>query len=159
MVRLKILKVGDPGDELLRENLLQGPPVTPEQVLPLARPMRELCRRLRGLGLAAPQVGLRLPFFFMGAKVMPMVGEFVLNPRIAPEQGLKMVPGPEGCLSLPGGTWTVKRHPVVWLTFMDLKGTERTVRLAGLPAIVAQHETDHLRGLLIDATGKPAPRA
>jgi peptide deformylase len=54
----------------------------------------------------------------------------------------------EGCLSLPGIFGPVTRHLEVTVQFADESGGERVLQLAGLNARAAQHEIDHLDGVL-----------
>lgn len=62
----------------------------------------------------------------------------------------------EGCYSHPGEFYVVRRHQHVTLTWTDSDGEIHAQRLSGLPAIIAQHEHDHLDGTLISDIGKKA---
>ena len=86
-----------------------------------------------GLGLAAPQVGIDARFF------VTAWGEVFVNPRIV--YGIDKVPSEEGCLSLPGVTRVKRRCRKI------VMADGRTFE--GQKAIVIQHETDHLNGILI----------
>ena len=72
----------------------------------------------------------------------------VINPKIEIVNGTR-VSDSEGCLSLPGRTVQVSRPKTVRVHFLDRFGNERLMEMDGLPARVAQHETDHLNGILI----------
>ena len=108
-------------------------------------------RHPRCVGLAAPQVGSRLRVAVMDASVHPRGkggrGLVVLiNPRIDRAEGV--VIQREGCLSVPDFTGNVRRSARVRLRAFDRDGTSHEWRLEGFEAVVAQHEVDHLDGLL-----------
>ena len=117
------------------------------------RDLRSLAERLerlmddaQGIGLAATQVGvLRRLFVFRpddeGAKA-------VVNPRIV-ESGDEAEVQEEGCLSLQGVRVPVPRSLRVTLVGQSLDGDEVRFELEGMGARVAQHESDHLDGVLI----------
>ena len=54
----------------------------------------------------------------------------------------------EGCLSLPNIWGEVKRSPEVTLSYFDQRGVQRTKNFTGFMATIAQHEVDHLHGIL-----------
>jgi peptide deformylase len=60
----------------------------------------------------------------------------------------------EGCLSLPGIQADVKRHDHILVKGQDIGGKEKKFRMTGMWARVAQHETDHLDGILISDRGE-----
>ncbi|WP_226625940.1 peptide deformylase [Alloyangia pacifica] len=102
-----------------------------------------------GRGLAAPQVGAMVRVFVMDAgwKDGEMTPRACINPEItwASEE---RATGGEGCLSIPGVTAQVARHARIRLAYTDLAGEVQEVELSGAEAIVAQHEYDHLDGLV-----------
>lgn len=104
-----------------------------------------------GIGLAAPQVGfsVRLWVADISGGSRPYVA---INPRISGHSG--STTRIEGCLSLPGVNVAVERPEIVTVEYLDLDGTQRAMRVAGLLSRVAQHETDHLDGMLITDRGK-----
>lgn len=114
--------------------------------------MIDLMRRQpRCVGLAAPQIGSSMRIAVMDATNHPRVqasrGLIVLvNPMI--EQARGRVVGREGCLSVPDFTGNVARLSHVEVTALDQVGVRFTVILEGFEAVVAQHEIDHLNGLL-----------
>ena len=108
-------------------------------------------RHPRCVGLAAPQVGSGLRIAVMDASGHPKAkashGLLVLvNPRIEPEEG--SVRQREGCLSIPDFTANVRRASRIRLQALDRSGSAFGIRLEGFEAIVAQHEVDHLDGML-----------
>jgi len=56
--------------------------------------------------------------------------------------------GEEGCLSLPGEFDELERHESIIVKFLDRKGAEHGLKLAGLNARIVQHEVDHIEGIL-----------
>lgn len=103
-----------------------------------------------GVGLAAPQVheGLRLFVGLLdeepGPDTEPMA---VINPEIVP-QGSATADGWEGCLSIPDIRGLVPRHTDIVVKALDRDGKALELRLKGFAARIAQHETDHLDGVL-----------
>ncbi|MHA7869144.1 MAG: peptide deformylase [Salipiger thiooxidans] len=102
-----------------------------------------------GRGLAAPQVGVLKRVFVMDAgwKEGDMVPLACINPEIV-EVSEETASGPEGCLSIPGVTAQVRRPVRIRMAFTDLSGTRQERDFEGSEAIVAQHEYDHLEGLV-----------
>lgn len=96
-----------------------------------------------GVGIAATQIGSGERIIIIDVDgVMPLV-----NPEIV-STSLRKIEFEEGCLSVPGVTGIVKRHREVKLKALDRHGKPVTIKAKGLLAIVLQHETDHLDGIL-----------
>lgn len=96
----------------------------------------------RGIGISAPQVGSDKQFFWAN-------DEFVVKPTII-GAAKEMVQVDEGCLSLPGKTFKVLRAPVIAVEYYNIVGMRIRRVLENMPAIVFQHEFDHLFGVMID---------
>lgn len=96
-----------------------------------------------GIGLAAIQVGVPLRIF--AVRTDPVYVCF--NPKIVDATG-ELIASEEGCLSFPGLNIKVKRYDEIRLRFQTHDGKFITRKLAGLAARVAQHENDHLDGIL-----------
>jgi peptide deformylase len=106
-----------------------------------------------GIGLAAPQVGVqkRLFVYDLQDEEGPKV---IVNPIISETRGEWEYD--EGCLSVPGLSWTIVRPKEVHLTGYDLGGNEVSIEADELMARLFQHELDHLDGvLLLDRLDKP----
>ena len=113
----------------------------------LVERMTRLMIDANGVGLAATQVGvLRRVFVFRPRD--EEVASVVVNPRIV-ERGGETEVDDEGCLSLQGILVPVERHARVTVEGSDEKGGAVRFDLAELAARVAQHELDHLDGVLI----------
>ena len=109
--------------------------------------MRHLLHDANGIGLAATQVGvLRRVFLFLPDPEQDAV--VLVNPRIV-ESSDERLSDDEGCLSLQGVVIPVERHERVTVEATDPEGNEVRFELEGLPARIAQHELDHLDGVLI----------
>jgi peptide deformylase len=138
-----------------------------EPVGPITDEIRALVPRLmakmyetRGVGLAAPQVGLSLRLVVANEFGNPEIkeGEEVwINPVILEREGA--VRGEEGCLSLPGITGKILRAQKIVVRYTDLEGVERTVTALDWKARIFQHEIDHLDGILIIDKMSPAELA
>lgn len=103
------------------------------------------------VGIAAPQVGRaeRVVVIDTSARATPGTGHgrvVLVNPEISAWQGT--VVGREGCLSVPDFTGNVIRAERITIDALDEHGGTRRYEMEGFEARVAQHEIDHLDGLL-----------
>jgi peptide deformylase len=118
-----------------------------DNLVRLVERMSRLMVDASGVGLAATQVGvLRRVFVFRPRD--EEVTSVVVNPRIV-EHGGESETDEEGCLSLQGILVPVERDVRVTVEGSDEKGEDVRFELADLAARVAQHELDHLDGVLI----------
>lgn len=120
--------------------------ITPE-IGDLAKKMIELMIEARGIGLAAPQVGVGLRMFVSSLTSEEQDAQVFINPQLDDFQGLSEIE--EGCLSLPGVQVKVRRPATCAITAQDLTGETFSFQAQELEAAVVQHETDHLDGRLI----------
>jgi peptide deformylase len=113
----------------------------------LAARMVNLMRDAHGVGLAGTQVGIlrRLFVFQTDPEGEPTA---VVNPEIL-ERSDELETDQEGCLSLQGVHVPVERNLRVTLVGKDPDGDDLRLELEGIEARVAQHELDHLDGVLI----------
>lgn len=128
-----------------------------EDLARLADRMGHLMRDARGVGLAATQVGVlqRLFVFQAGDGEEPTT---VVNPEIT-ARSKETETVEEGCLSLQGVLVPVERAVKVTLVGQDVQGALLTLELDEMDARVAQHELDHLDGvLMIERTDDEARR-
>lgn len=109
----------------------------------------------RGVGLAAPQVGLLKRMIVIDAEQEeneegkhiagnPM---FLINPEIIASSEETIV-FCEGCLSVPGQKADVVRHQKVTVRYQDKEGFQKTIEAEDYLAVILQHEIDHLDGIL-----------
>lgn len=124
----------------------------------------------KGVGLAAPQVGIPLRIFQMRPQENGPVTTYI-NPvveqisqelnddirqseRLAKAKATGKIPAPkgkkmlEGCLSIPNIWGYVSRSKEVKLSWQDETGKKRTKVFKGFSAVIVQHELDHLNGVL-----------
>jgi peptide deformylase len=113
----------------------------------LAGRMLEVMREKRGVGLAAPQVGVSIRMFVMNATGEPGSDRVYINPRLSEAEGEEE--REEGCLSLPEVNTPVLRSLKLRMRARDLEGREIDETAEGFVARIWQHETDHLDGVLI----------
>jgi peptide deformylase len=102
----------------------------------------------RGVGIAAPQVGVGINMILV--KRLDKEGEpfeVYFNPRIL-EYGDSINSGTEGCLSVPGYRGQVERSQNIKISFLDSIGCKKKEEISGFTAVIFQHEIDHLSGAL-----------
>jgi peptide deformylase len=124
-----------------------------DSVTDLVERMTILMEEARGVGLAAPQLGvLRRVLVYRTAEDEPVTA--LVNPRIV-SSGEELELAEEGCLSLGAATVVVdvERPIAVTLEAQTPTGDPVQLEAEGLQARVIQHEVDHLDGVLtIDRT-------
>jgi peptide deformylase len=124
-----------------------------ESVTDLVERMTTLMDEARGVGLAAPQVGvLRRVLVYRTAEEEPVVA--LVNPQVV-SAGEEKETADEGCLSLGAASVVVEveRPLTITIEAHDPAGKELRLDAEGLQARVIQHELDHLDGILtIDRT-------
>lgn len=118
--------------------------------------MQELMESGKGVGLAAPQVGVNKRLILMNVTGRPEDTRVLVNPAIHEPHG--SAEAEEGCLSLPGVNVQVRRSQSCRVTAQDLDGRPFEEVLEDLPARICQHETDHLNGVLIIDRMGPSDR-
>ncbi len=148
---LRILRYPDPRLQQATQPL----EATDPSLVPLVDRMFELMFAARGVGLAAPQVGLSLRLFVACPGGPEAPRRVYVNPRLLSLEG--QMEEEEGCLSVPGITCRLKRSRLVAVEAMDLAGRKFQETGEGLLARIFQHETDHLDGrLIVDRMGSLA---
>ncbi len=123
-----------------------------------------------GVGLAAPQVGISYRIFqlkpdensevksFINPKILEISEEIhddihqskqtkkgIKSERTSKPDGKRLL---EGCLSIPNIWGYVQRKREVKLSYQDEQGSKKTEIFTGFPAVIVQHEMDHLNGIL-----------
>lgn len=118
-----------------------------DEILELVKQMGRCMSTARGLGLAAPQVGKSLRLFVMKTSEPPFYRVFI-NPEITDVSDEETVIN-EGCLSMPGLSWAVKRPTTITVSAHDEQGERFTlVNITGMDARCVLHEVDHLDGIM-----------
>lgn len=120
----------------------------------LINDMRDTMASLQGAGLAAPQIGVNLQVVIFGVEENPRYPDaeavpftILINPRLTPVND-EMEEGWEGCLSVPGMRGLVPRFLNLRYQGFDEKGRKIDRTVSDFHARVAQHECDHLAGIL-----------
>jgi len=101
-----------------------------------------------GIGIAAPQVGINRNVIWVqrfDKEGEPF--ELYLNPKIVWSSAL-LRKGMEGCLSIPDISGNVLRNYTIKLAYQDKNGKQQEEIIEGFTAVIFQHETDHLKGIL-----------
>jgi peptide deformylase len=145
---MAILRITKHGEPVLKKVSV---PVAYEALRPdlprLLKDMWSTMYAVKGVGLAAPQVGLSLRLSVVDARPEGRAQRLVLiNPEIVAREGVMLEE--EGCLSLPGVFARVKRYARVRIRALDVRGRPFEMEGTGLLARAFQHEVDHLDGKL-----------
>ena len=148
------------GDLILREKCAPVDSITPD-VLHNMDEMVKMMREQNGVGLAAPQVGITKRFLVMMNPDDETVFKMI-NPKIVKRSSETAVIE-EGCLSVLGPDnlpvyANVTRPAVVTIEWTGVDGKQYSAEMSGIAARVAQHETDHLDGILFIDYLSPAKR-
>lgn len=130
------------GDEVLEKRAKEVTEIN-ERILTLMDDMLETMRQENGVGIAAPQVGVRKRIFIV--EVEDQLFELI-NPEIMETHGSQ--DDYEGCLSVPGYTGKVKRPSYVKIRGLNRKGETVVFEGTDLVARAFCHENDHLDGIL-----------
>ena len=116
----------------------------------LVSAMKRTMKAQKGIGLAAPQVGISKRICvidFEGRKLT------LINPYIISTHEKEV--GVEGCLSIPGLQFKVERALTIQVKYQDEQGEWQEKIESGFFARIIQHEIDHLDGILINEIGTP----
>jgi peptide deformylase len=116
------------------------------------RRMFEIMYEHRGIGLAAPQVGVSERVFVLnlsGEADHPEEERIFVNPEIREPEG--SASQEEGCLSFPDIRLEIPRAERIAMTALDADGKRFELAADGLLARCIQHEFDHLDGILFIA--------
>jgi peptide deformylase len=141
----RIVKYGDPILEKPSDPITEFD--TPD-LQQLVADMFETMYAHKGVGLAAPQIGLaqRLTVIDCSAGEDEQQRVVLINPEIIHKEGAQV--GEEGCLSIPGFREEVKRAKTAVVRAHTVKGESFELTSEDLLARAIQHETDHLNGIL-----------
>lgn len=125
----------------------------------LVQDLVDTMRKAHGVGLAAPQIGQSVRVCALEVCNNPRYPTFaafplvvVVNPKLSIIDERRAVVE-EACLSVPGSRRPIARPSAVRVTGVTPQGHSLDVVWSGVPAVIIQHEVDHLDGILI--TDKP----
>lgn len=115
----------------------------------------------KGVGLAAPQIGVSLRIFIIKPTETSSISVFINPEIISKSKELAEIQRPkggkisirrekklEGCLSIPNVWGYLKRPKKVKLRYIDENGKQQEKEFSGFEATIVQHETDHVNGIL-----------
>jgi peptide deformylase len=111
----------------------------------------------KGVGLAAPQVGLRMRLMILNPTGNAEDALALVNPAIVGRAGPPAL-FEEGCLSFPGIYAEVERPELCTVEFQDTDGQRRRLEASGFQSRILQHEHDHLEGVLLVDRMSPADK-
>lgn len=140
---MALRKVVVRGDEILSKRCREVSEIT-DRIRETLDDMVDTMREERGVGLAAPQVGVMRRMFV--AEPEPGRVYYMINPEIYFEDGSEEEY--EGCLSVPGLIGIVERPQKIKIRALDRDGVEQDYEFEGFDARVMCHENDHLNGVL-----------
>jgi peptide deformylase len=149
------MKIITTPNQILNQKALEVKKID-KKVLQIIKEMEETLLKTenpKGVGLAAPQIGISWRIFLVKPYQKSEIKVFI-NPKIiwqSPEM-TDGVPGKksklEGCLSIPGVWGVVQRPKSIKLSYVNPEGKKRTQKFSGFLATIIQHEMDHLEGQL-----------
>jgi peptide deformylase len=153
---LKILQLYDDNHPMLSQKIPEFAGRFPNGSLTvLAKRLKMTMKLYNGMGLSANQCGVFERMFVMQHEGKVLV---CINPKIVDESD-DIQKQKEGCLSFPGMFVTVKRSKWIMAQWTDEEGNSYEGRMEGIPAIVFQHELDHLNGVkMVDYLGPVAKK-
>jgi peptide deformylase len=127
----------------LREESSDIEDLTSEEFLSLMQDLADTVGTYGAMGLSAPQIGVRKNVFVTNVDGKL---QYFINPRITRSDG--SITSREGCLSFPNVFELIDRFNEITIEAIDVDGREFNAELSGPDAVVAQHEFDHLSGVL-----------
>ena len=143
MAILKIARMGDPSLSQPAEPVADP---TASEINQLLKDMNETMIDADGTGLAAPQVHESKRIVILELDEKPGFQVWI-NPVLSPIEDEHVLTF-EGCLSIPGLRGAVARPTKISVQALDRNGEQISLLLEGFSAVVAQHECDHLDGIL-----------
>ncbi|MFH1087556.1 MAG: peptide deformylase [Chloroflexota bacterium] len=146
---MAVLPVRHHPDRVLRRKARRVT-IVDDSIRKLAANMLETMEAVKGVGLAAPQVGVSLRVIVLG--LPGEAPQVIINPEIVKRSGVRQIG--EACLSIPGYAGEVERSVSVVVKGLDREGKKLRVRASELLAQALEHEIDHLNGILyVDRVG------
>ena len=139
---MALRKIREMGDDCLRAVCKEVTEITP-RIEELVEDLIDTMYEADGVGLAAPQVGIRKRIAVVDVGEGPVV---LINPEVVSAEGEQT--GNEGCLSVPGKCGVVKRPLKVKVKTRNMNWEWEEIEGEELFARAMLHEMDHLDGIL-----------
>jgi peptide deformylase len=144
---LEIITIGHPTLRLVAEKVSDSE-IQSETFQTFLDDLIQTLKESGGVGIAAPQVNVSKRVFVMKSGIsVPLT--VVINPEVKYLTQFGTKKGTEGCLSIPGKRVKVKRYKKIHLSYLNRRGESVSEIAKGFKAIIAQHEFDHLNGVMI----------
>lgn len=143
---LKIIKIGHPTLRKVAKEV-NFTDINTDKFQNFIDNMIATMKKAGGVGLAAPQVNVSKRIFVMKGGGIPLT--VVINPKVQYLDQYGMKSSTEGCLSIPGKRVRVQRYKRIHMDYLNREGDFISEEATGFKAVVAQHEYDHLNGVLI----------
>lgn len=121
-----------------------------ESIIELAKIMSEIMMQSNGIGLAAPQIGIKKRLIVVDERCIGNESKIItmINPQILSYESF-YEEHDEGCLSVPGFYGKVNdRRRYIKIKYLDLQAQEQIAEFDNFLSVVVQHEIDHLNGIL-----------
>ena len=132
-------------------DVLAGPALTVDEIddniRRLVEKMIDVMLKNKGVGLAAPQIGVPLKLFIISLEGKKDDVKVFINPTVTPTGELDVLD--EGCLSVPNVYTKIRRYKRCKVTATGLDGKQFSEEAEGLFARALQHENDHINGVTI----------
>jgi len=129
-----------------------------EDLAAIVHGMFERMRASSGVGLAAPQVGLKRRILVLNDDGEAGSDLCLINPTVLPDRAGPKSKFEEGCLSFPGIYAEVERPERCKVEAFDVQGKPIQATYEGFVSRVIQHEYDHLEGILLVDRMSPADK-
>lgn len=149
---MAIRKIRITGEPVLHTRASEVSEIT-DEIRELVADMYETMDAAPGVGLAAPQIGVGLRIFVYDYEYLgQQLRGVAINPRLEIAEISGELPDEdseiEGCLSVPGERFPLKRAEQATLNATDIDGNDYQLAVTGWMARIFQHEFDHLEGTL-----------
>jgi peptide deformylase len=141
MTSFKIVHHPDPRLKIKTQPIVQ----VNDEIKEIAQNMIEAMYLYDGVGLAAPQVGVKYSIFVLDCSEEKNQPQVFMNPVLSNFAEPELMR--EACLSFPGISVEVMRSPTITVDYLDMDGNARQLDAEGLMAHCIQHETDHVNGV------------
>ena len=123
-----------------------------KKTIKLIKDMEETMIKNKGVGLAAPQIGINQRIILITLSNKKIIS--LVNPKILNKSDISTI-AEEGCLSLPNEWGNVRRAKEITVKFRNTKRQEQIMKFSDFEAREIQHEIDHLNGILfVDYLGE-----
>lgn len=150
----KLLQIAQLGHEVLRKKAQKITNIGDHKIQDLIDDLIETVMDVNGVGISAPQVYESIRLIIVASHPNPrypnapeMEPTPMINPKILSHSKTKKKDW-EGCLSIPGIRGLIPRYTSITIEYMDRNGKKVKRNFSDFIARIAQHEIDHLDGIM-----------